>query len=212
MAPLADASSASLHPLVTDHVEPGATVITDGWQGTEDWTGSAMVTTRGVSARLRPAEKTEQAAARCAPRRLAGQAMAPGAPPGLWRSVRSTPRRSGAVQALAAPDEGGPIDIEVHDAAVILSGRVTSLTYRGLAEVLGWGTHAAWVDNRPEGDPPRSDNDEEITGAVRTVLEKDRLQEPVIGRRLVEQPPILTSAVHPPVEMVLTSRASAHLR
>lgn len=33
MAPLADASSASLHPFVTNHVEPGATVITDGWQG-----------------------------------------------------------------------------------------------------------------------------------------------------------------------------------
>jgi transposase-like protein len=33
MAPLADASSACLHPFVTDHVEPGATVITDGWQG-----------------------------------------------------------------------------------------------------------------------------------------------------------------------------------
>jgi len=33
MAPLADASSASLHPFVTAHVEPGATVITDGWQG-----------------------------------------------------------------------------------------------------------------------------------------------------------------------------------
>jgi transposase-like protein len=33
MAPLADASSASLHPFVTDHVEPGATVITDGWTG-----------------------------------------------------------------------------------------------------------------------------------------------------------------------------------
>jgi transposase-like protein len=33
MAPLADASSASLHSFVTDHVEPGATVITDGWQG-----------------------------------------------------------------------------------------------------------------------------------------------------------------------------------
>lgn len=31
--PLADASAASLHPFVTDHVEPGATVITDGWQG-----------------------------------------------------------------------------------------------------------------------------------------------------------------------------------
>ena len=33
MAILADASAASLHPFVTDHVEPGATVITDGWMG-----------------------------------------------------------------------------------------------------------------------------------------------------------------------------------
>ena len=33
MAPLADASAASLHTFVTDHVEPGATVITDGWMG-----------------------------------------------------------------------------------------------------------------------------------------------------------------------------------
>ena len=28
-----DASAASLHPFVTGHVEPGATVITDAWQG-----------------------------------------------------------------------------------------------------------------------------------------------------------------------------------
>jgi ISXO2-like transposase domain len=33
MAPLADASAASLHAFVTDHVEPGAAVITDGWAG-----------------------------------------------------------------------------------------------------------------------------------------------------------------------------------
>ena len=33
MAILADGSAASLHPFVTDHVEPGATVITDAWQG-----------------------------------------------------------------------------------------------------------------------------------------------------------------------------------
>ena len=33
MLPLADASAASLHPFVTDFVEPGATVITDGWRG-----------------------------------------------------------------------------------------------------------------------------------------------------------------------------------
>jgi transposase-like protein len=33
MAPLADASAASLHPFVTDHVELGTRVITDAWQG-----------------------------------------------------------------------------------------------------------------------------------------------------------------------------------
>lgn len=33
MAPLADASGASLHAFVTTHVEPGSTVITDAWQG-----------------------------------------------------------------------------------------------------------------------------------------------------------------------------------
>ena len=33
IAPLADASAASLHRFVTDHVEPGATVISDSWQG-----------------------------------------------------------------------------------------------------------------------------------------------------------------------------------
>ena len=33
MVPLADASAASLHPFVQDHVEPGARIITDGWRG-----------------------------------------------------------------------------------------------------------------------------------------------------------------------------------
>ena len=33
MLPLANASAASLHLFVRDHVEPGARVITDGWQG-----------------------------------------------------------------------------------------------------------------------------------------------------------------------------------
>ena len=33
MAPLADASATSLYAFVTDHVEPGATVITDAWPG-----------------------------------------------------------------------------------------------------------------------------------------------------------------------------------
>src|SRR5712664_1334522 len=33
MEVLADASAASLHPFLTGHVEPGATVITDAWMG-----------------------------------------------------------------------------------------------------------------------------------------------------------------------------------
>ncbi|OGV71281.1 MAG: hypothetical protein A3K18_01975 [Lentisphaerae bacterium RIFOXYA12_64_32] len=33
MQPLADASAASLHPFVKEHIEPGAKVITDAWQG-----------------------------------------------------------------------------------------------------------------------------------------------------------------------------------
>ena len=33
MAPLTDASATSLHAFLTDHVEPGATVSTDAWQG-----------------------------------------------------------------------------------------------------------------------------------------------------------------------------------
>jgi transposase-like protein len=33
MAILPDASAASLHPFVTAHIEPGATVVTDAWQG-----------------------------------------------------------------------------------------------------------------------------------------------------------------------------------
>jgi len=33
MAILSDGSSATLHPFITAHVEPGARVITDGWQG-----------------------------------------------------------------------------------------------------------------------------------------------------------------------------------
>jgi len=33
MSVIPDASAASLHPFVTANVEPGSTVITDGWQG-----------------------------------------------------------------------------------------------------------------------------------------------------------------------------------
>ena len=59
MAPLADASSASLHPFVTDHVEPGATVITQtAGRATMGWRSSAMAMHRVVSAPLGLVERT----------------------------------------------------------------------------------------------------------------------------------------------------------
>ena len=33
ITPISDASASSLHPFVTENVEPGATVVTDGWSG-----------------------------------------------------------------------------------------------------------------------------------------------------------------------------------
>ncbi len=96
MAILADASAASLHPFVTGHVEPGATVITDAWQGysgIEDlgYTSGAPQPARRPPAWARPV----RAAAWRAPDRLAGQAMAARHSPGLGRRGASTglPRR-----------------------------------------------------------------------------------------------------------------------
>jgi transposase-like protein len=43
MALLADGSAASLHPFVTAHVEPGATVITDAWMGYHGLAGLGYV-------------------------------------------------------------------------------------------------------------------------------------------------------------------------
>src|SRR5262247_3355885 len=43
MALLADGSSASLHPFVTGHVQPGATIITDAWMGYHGLAGFGYV-------------------------------------------------------------------------------------------------------------------------------------------------------------------------
>ena len=86
MAILADASAASLHPFVTDNVEPGATVITDGWTGYQgiDRLGYTHDRRSQRAARAR-GDDPRRAAARSAPRRLPGQALAAGHPPGLGR-------------------------------------------------------------------------------------------------------------------------------
>jgi hypothetical protein len=65
MALLADGSSASLHPFVTGHVEPGATVITDAWMGYHGLAGLATPTSGAASGPPAPAVRTR---ASCCPR------------------------------------------------------------------------------------------------------------------------------------------------
>jgi transposase-like protein len=84
MLPLADASAASLHAFVRDHVEPGARVITDGWQGYRGLEELGYVHDRRSQAG-RPSRRRgfRHATASGAPGRLTGQAVAAGHPPGL---------------------------------------------------------------------------------------------------------------------------------
>lgn len=73
-----------------------------------------------------------------------------------------------------AGPEAGRIQAEIHDGTVTLNGHVGSLSHWRLAEVLVWWTAGCQrVDNRLEVIPPEQDNDNEITDAVRMVLEKD---------------------------------------
>ncbi len=74
MLPLTDASGASLHAFVKDHIELGTRVITDGWLGYHGLEKLGYTHDR----------RSQRAAqARGTPGRLAGQAVAAGHPPGL---------------------------------------------------------------------------------------------------------------------------------
>lgn len=90
-------------------------------------------------------------------------------------TLRATANGKTEVIHDASPGPYG-IQLDVHNAAVRLSGRVGSLTHRRLAEVLAWWTGACEaLDNLLEVFPPEEDHDNEITDAVRIVLEKDPL-------------------------------------
>ena len=84
MAILADASAASLHPFVTGARRAGGNghSPTAGW-ATAGWRGSVIPVNGAASGPPAPAMKPRRAAARRAPRRLPGEAMAAGHPPGL---------------------------------------------------------------------------------------------------------------------------------
>lgn len=71
-------------------------------------------------------------------------------------------------------DAEGVVEVLVRDGVATLVGNVPSLTHRRLAEVLAWWTPGIVdVDNHLHVVPPEDDSDDEITDAVRIVLEKD---------------------------------------
>jgi osmotically-inducible protein OsmY len=88
---------------------------------------------------------------------------------------------AGGHREVARRARGEPyafIHSAVEDGVVTMNGQLPSLSHKRLAGVLAWwipGTRD--VINGIEVLPPQEDNDDEITDAVRLVLEKDRLVE-----------------------------------
>jgi osmotically-inducible protein OsmY len=88
--------------------------------------------------------------------------------------VQSPGRRESVRKAQGEPYAF--LDASVEGGIVTLNGRLPSLSHKRLAGVLGWwipGTRD--VVNGIEVSPDQVDNDQEITDAVRLVMEKDRL-------------------------------------
>lgn len=92
----------------------------------------------------------------------------------------------------------GIIEVSVDDAVVTLMGDVESLTHRRLAEVLAWWAPGSVdVNNRLRVVPPEEDSDEEITDALRIVMEKDPwLNASQIGIRTQDRVVTLDGLVH----------------
>lgn len=68
------------------------------------------------------------------------------------------------------------VKADVVDGVVDIEGTVGSLTHKRLAGVLAWWVPGVKeVINSLEVNPPEDDSDDEVTDAVRIVLEKDRL-------------------------------------
>ena len=72
------------------------------------------------------------------------------------------------------PEPTGTIVIEINGGVVTLKGEVPSLSHKRLAGVLAWWVPGCCdVVNGLEEVPPEQDNDDELSDAVRLVLEKD---------------------------------------
>jgi osmotically-inducible protein OsmY len=72
------------------------------------------------------------------------------------------------------PNVAGVIEVAVAEGVVTLNGQVPSLSHKRLAGVLAWWVPGSRdVVNGLDVVPPEEDSDDEITDAVRLVLEKD---------------------------------------
>lgn len=73
-------------------------------------------------------------------------------------------------------NDGYTIDASVAYGVVTLRGEVISLSHKRLAAVLAWWTPGCRdVVNELEIKPPEDDNDDEVSDAIRIVLDKDHL-------------------------------------
>lgn len=93
-----------------------------------------------------------------------------------FRNCALSVRAKGQVETLRAPvgDSSGAIELSVEDGVVTLRGHVISLSHKRFAGVLAWWARGCRdVVNGLEVVPPEDDNDDEITDAVRLVLEAD---------------------------------------
>lgn len=86
----------------------------------------------------------------------------------VWEKGRTTTVRE------ATREPASMIEIRVDDGVVTLNGQVSSLSHKRLAGVLAWWVPGSRdVVNGVEVVPPEEDNDDEVTDALRLVLEKN---------------------------------------
>lgn len=110
-------------------------------------------------------------------------------------AFRDIPVHDGAVGEPGGHDW---IGVVVSDCVVRLDGQVGSLSHRRLAEVIAWWVPGCCdVHNHMRVRPAEKDNDDEISDAVRMVLEKDpMLHAETIGVRTHDRVVILEGSVH----------------
>jgi osmotically-inducible protein OsmY len=85
-------------------------------------------------------------------------------------------RNKGGIEILrdATDEPSGSIEVSVEDGVVTLTGQVISLSHKRVAGVLAWWARGCRdVVNGLEVAPPEEDTDDEVTDALRLVLETD---------------------------------------